>query len=212
MAMTDKELVSHYKELFDRYGFSSNAVQYRDEQSHFARFQELTKISSELHSVLDIGAGLGHFYQYLRNDGFSGKYLGLEVVEEFVESANRLMKKDKDAEVQLFDVNSGEFPTGYQYGFVSGVFNNHRENAQEFMFDTLKKLWTACEEGMAFNVLSSYVDYFDNELFYIDPEKVFTFLKKELKGHTAMFHDYVTIENGYPYDVTFFVRKQPRIA
>lgn len=208
--MTD-QVFAHYKNLFDRYGYSSNALQYRDQSSHFARFQLLTEISSDLGSVLDIGAGLAHFYTYLRENGFYGRYLGLEYVDQFVEFANRLMADDQNAEVRRFDVSSGELPEGFDYGFVSGVFNNARENSEEFMFDTLMKLWKVCEKGIAFNILSTHVEYFDKELYYVSPEKVFSFLKCQLQGHIVMYHDYVTHQGGYPCEVTYFVRREPRL-
>ena len=208
--MTD-QVIAHYKNLFDRHGYSSNAVEFRDQSSHLARFQLLAEISHDLGSVLDVGAGLAHFYTYLRAHGFQGRYLGLEFVEQFVESANHLMVDDENAEVRHFDVSTGELPTGFEYGFVSGVFNLARANAEEFMYSTLKNLWEVCEKGMAFNILSTHVEYFDNHLFYVDPEKMFMFLKCELQCHIVMFHDYITSKNGYPYEVTYFARKEPRL-
>ena len=208
--MTD-QIIEHFKNLYDRHGYSSHAVQYRDKSSHLARFQLLTEISHDIGSVLDVGAGLAHFYTYLREHGFQGRYLGLEFVEQFVESANHLMADDKNAEVYHFDVGSGELPTGFDYGFVSGVFNNAREDSEDFMYNTLKRLWKVCEKGMAFNVLSTYVEYFDSELVYVNPEKMFTFLKCELQGNIVMHHDYISSPDGFPFEVTYFVRKEPRL-
>ena len=205
------QIIAHYKSLFDCHGYSSNAVQFRDKSSHLARFQLLMEISRDLGSVLDVGAGLAHFYTYLREHGFRGRYLGLEFVEQFVESANHIMENDENAEVRHFDVSSDELPAGFDYGFVSGVFNNTRDNAEEFMYDTLTRLWRVCEKGMAFNILSTYVEYFDSQLFYVNPEKMFAFLKCELQGHIVMHHDYITSQGGYPFEVTYFVRKKPRL-
>ena len=205
------QIIAHFESLYAQHGYSSNAVQYRDKSSHLARFQLLTEISDDLGSVLDVGAGLAHFYTYLREHGFQGKYLGLEFVERFVESANLLMADDENAEMRHFDVGTGELPTGFDYGFVSGVFNNARENSEDFMYNTLKNLWRVCEKGMAFNILSTYVEYFDRELVYVNPERMFTFLKCELKGHIVMHHDYITSQDGYPFEITFFVRKAPRL-
>ena len=207
--MNNDQIVAHYKELFNRHGISSNAVQW-DKGAHLARFNLLVDIDSELNSVLDVGAGLGHFYGYLRNQGFQGKYLGLEIVEEFVESAKSLMLEDKNADIRQFNVVTEDFPTGFDYGFISGVFNNNRENAKEFMYTTLSKLWRVCEKGMSLNVLSTYVEYFDDDLYYVNPLSLFEFLKLELRGHVVMHHDYVFFKDGYPYEVTYFVRKNPR--
>ena len=205
----NEELISHYKSLLNTYGYSANSVQWRDEFSQNLRFKLLTDISPCLGSVLDVGAGLAHLYTYLRTHGFEGKYLGLELVDEFVENSNRVMKNDPNGNVECFDVDVNDFPTGFKYGFISGMFNNPRENADEFMFQTLSKLWNVCTEGMAFNILSTNVDYIDEQLFYVDPVLVLNFLIHELNGHVMMRHDYITSHEGYPYEVTFYVRKQP---
>ena len=209
--MNDK-ITAHYENLFALHGYSPNAVQWRDEKSQSARFRVLMEISHDLDSVLDVGAGLAHLYTYLREHGFQGRYLGLEFVQQFVDFANRLMKDDKNAEVLHFDISSDELPTGFDYGFISGVFNNARDNAEEFMYDTLTRLWNVCEKGMAFNILSTHVDYFDSRLFYTNPENLFTFLKRELQGHIVMYHDYITYQDGFPCEVTYVVRKEPRIV
>ena len=201
---------SHYELLFKRYGPSALAVQSRDHKSQIVRFKLLTDISSNLRSVLDVGAGLAHLYSYLRAQGFDGYYLGLELVSDFVKESQSIMANDSCAEIKCFDVSTGVIPNGYDYGFVSGMFNNARDDASEFMYDTLEKLWNVCEQGMAFNLLSNNVDFFDEQLFYADPMEMFKFLKHDLRGHVLMRHDYVTFPDGYPCEVTFHVLKEPR--
>ncbi len=207
----NKEVIYHYKHLLDIYGNSANSVQWRDETSQMLRFKLLTDISLDLGSVLDVGAGLAHLYTYLRSQGFEGRYLGLELVNEFVKESKKKMSHDPSAYIECFDVAINEFPTGFEYGFISGMFNNQRINAEEFLFETLSKLWKVCTKGMAFNILSTNVDYLDSELFYVDPVLVFNFLKHDLKGHVTMRHDYITHLDGYPCEATFHVLKQPRL-
>ncbi len=204
------QLISHYKSLLEQYGHSPQAVQWRDQLSQVNRFRILSQISTEFDSILDCGAGFGDFYHFLCSNGFKGKYLGLEFVEEFVNIAKKAMIDDPKAEFQLFDVNSGALPTGFDYGFVSGMFNIRHDGNEFMMYDTLTRLWDVCEKGIAFNVLSTFVEYYDDNLYYVDPSKMFLFLKQELKGHVAMHHDYILSPDGYPYEVTFHVTKQPR--
>ncbi len=206
------QLITHYQTLLKKYGASSQAVQYRDKESHFSRFKMLARISSEIHSLLDIGCGLADFYHFLCSQGFDGKYLGLDFVPEFVTLANESIAANPNAEVRLLDVSSGTLPTGFDYGFVSGVFNNRSQDSSKFIYETLERLWNACEKGIAFNVLSTFVDYLDEDLFYVNPLEVFEFLKCKLGGHVVMYHDYVVNTGGYPYEVTFHVYKHPRTA
>ena len=210
-------IIQYYKSRLERFGDSPKAVDWRDELTQVNRFRILSSISSDMNSVLDVGCGLAHFYSFLRLKGFQGKYLGLDILKEFVDLSNRTVAKDPLAEVQFFDAslkagNSISFPTGFEYGFVSGMFNNQRDNVECFMYDVIERLWEACEKGIAFNVLSKFVEYEDSELYYADPVKVFLFLKQELKAHVVMYHDYVLSPDGFPYEVTFHVRKEPLLA
>ena len=211
------QIIQFYKSRLEQFGNSPKAVAWRDELTQVNRFRILSSISSDMNSVLDVGCGLAHFYSYLRSNGFQGKYLGLEILQEFVDLSNQRIAKDPLADVQSFDAsikkgNSINFPTGYEYGFVSGMFNNQRNNAECFMFDVIERLWEACEKGISFNILSKFVEYEDSDLYYADPVKVFLFLKQELKAHVVMYHDYVLSPDGFPYEVTFHVRKDPLLA
>ena len=89
----------------------------------------------------------------------------------------KAMIDDPKAEFQLFDVNSGALPTGFDYGFVSGMFNIRHDGNEFMMYDTLTRLWDVCEKGIAFNVLSTFVEYYDDNLYYVDPSKMFSFPK-----------------------------------
>ena len=70
-------------------------------------------------------------------------------------------------------------------------------------------LWNACKKGIAFNVISTYFEYFDDELFYVNPMEMLEFLKGRLGGNVVMYHNYVVNQAGYPYEITFHVFKHP---
>ncbi len=215
------QFTAFYRSKFARFGDSAKGISWRDELTQHNRFRLLSSISSDMESVIDVGCGLGHLYSFLRSKGFQGKYLGLEILEEFVELASQRVEGDPIAEVRLFDasmlaekssVPASPLPTGFEYGIVSGMFNLSSDNAEKFMYDVVERLWNVCEKGIAFNILSKYVEYEDSYLYYVDPLKVFRFLKQELGAHVVMYHDYVLSPDSFPYEVTFHVRKEPRVV
>jgi hypothetical protein len=79
-----------------------------------------------------------------------------------------------------------------------------------FMTTTLRRMYAAARRGIAFNAMTSHVDYRDPELFYVDPMQVFAFCKAELGGHPVLRHDYVTRPGGFPYEFAIYVYKSPR--
>lgn len=205
--MDISELISHYQALFDQHGPSSRAVQWADKVSQEKRFAILCEIADEFGSVIDFGCGLSHMYQYLRSIGNPCEYLGVDIVPEFIDYSQKLLASDLSAEAKL--IKSGEkLPNGYDFVFVSGVFNNLMDDNWVFMKNILYQIFEVAEKGIAFNALTTYVDYFDKNLFYVDPMKVIEFCKSELNGHVLLRHDYSVKPNGFPYEFTVYVYKK----
>jgi SAM-dependent methyltransferase len=206
-SLGQESLIAHYQSLLEEHGNSAQALQYRDSKSQFARFKILSEIANPLNSVLDVGCGLAHLYHYLKSTGFTGDYLGVDIVPEFATLASENLKDDLHANVVL---GSGlePLPSGMDYVMLSGVFNNKMDDNQGFMQSTLERMFSAAEKGISFNAMSSYVDYQDDVLYYVDPMEIFAFCKTKLGGHPVLRHDYVISEGGYPFEFAMYVYKQ----
>lgn len=205
--MMIKDLKTYYQGLFDQHGNSVEAVQHVSQNSQYKRFEILCGIDSEINSIIDIGCGLGDMYHFLKQANYRGDYLGLDFVDAFIDTANQQFRDDKQAKFEIFDINSHTIPATYDYILLSGVFNNNTSNAKEFMLSTIEKMFNACQKGVAFNAMSTYVDFFNEELFYIDPLEVFDFCKK-LGAHVVLKHDYVVKEGSVPYEFTMYLYKE----
>lgn len=201
----NEEIRKHYQELFKKHGVSSEALQYSDKSSQFKRFEILSQIDSNLKSVVDIGCGLGHFYQFLKHKNFNGIYLGLDYVQEFVVESKKIYSEETNAEFKHLDIISGELEKGYDYVFLSGVFNNKFENNKEFMEVTIRKMFDASSKGIAFNAMSTYVDYQDSNLYYSNPLEIFEFCKKNISSKVTLRHDYLVKENSIPFEYCIYV-------
>ncbi|MDB3935553.1 class I SAM-dependent methyltransferase [Granulosicoccus sp.] len=203
-----QSISDHYRSLWERHGDSTHAVQYSDDQSHHARFDILCSIASPVTSILDVGCGLAHLYRYLKLNGFNGQYKGIDIVPEFVEAAKTHCKDDPNADVMLCN-STDKLPSGYDYAMLSGVFNNRMPDNKAFMKATLRRMFSVAEKGIAFNAMSTFVDYEDNTLYYSDPLEVLAFCKTVLGGHPILRHDYTLTENGFPFEYAIYVYKEP---
>ena len=149
------DLVKHYQSLLKKHGPGPQAVQYTDLATQNARFEILTQIDPHLSSVIDVGCGLGDFWSFLRSKGDQSRYLGLDIVPEFIEHANSRFTDGSKAQL----INSADvLPTGYNYAILSGVFNNKTEDNWNFMTKTLRSMYLASDKGIAFNAMSKFVD------------------------------------------------------
>ena len=200
-------LKKYYQNRFEKFGESPASVQYSSKESQFKRFEILLAIAEEITSIIDVGCGLGDLLEFLLNKKYVGKYLGLDFVNEFIEFTNVKYKDTANVIFKPFDLTKDELPRTYDYIILSGVFNNKSENNEEFMFNSIRKMFEACRKGIAFNAMSTYVDYMDEYLYYSDPLKTFDYCKKNLTRRIVLKHDYCVKENSIPFEYTMYLYK-----
>ncbi|MET4578307.1 class I SAM-dependent methyltransferase [Ottowia thiooxydans] len=200
-------LQQHYQHLFQAHGDSAQAVQYTDSPSQFRRFQVLREIAPELGSVVDLGCGLGHFRDHLRATGFTGNYLGLDFVQDFVDYGNAKHAKDPLTSFQHCDLLGDDYPQGHDTYVICGVFNNKMPNNAGFMQAVIEKAFAAAQRYVAFNAMSTYVDFEASDLYYTDPREVFDFCKKNLTRRVSLRHEYLVRDDRPPFEYTVYLYK-----
>lgn len=203
----NEEIKAHYKELFTRHGDSPDAVQYTDKATQFKRFEILTQVAPKLQTVADIGCGLGHCYEFLKEIEPEVKYLGLDFVDEFIQACKTKYADNKLTEFRQFDLTKDSIPDGYDYIILSGVFNNKSLNNKEFMINGINSMFKACKKGIAFNAMSTYVDFQADNLYYTDPLEIFDYCKRNLSKKVTLRHDYLVKENSIPFEYCIYVYK-----
>jgi SAM-dependent methyltransferase len=154
-------------------------------------------------SILDFGCGSGHLATYLKSKGVDFRYTGVDVVEEFFDIAR---EKNPGARFGVLEDFKHE---KFDYIFISGVFNNKRPGNRKFYQETLRILFGMCNKGIAFNLMSTYVDYQDEGLFYESPEKAFRFIKNELTPFVTLRHDYEVKQGVVPFEFAVYAYRVP---
>ena len=97
----------------------------------------------------------------------------------------------------------------YDYGFVSGTFNDKMKNNRDFWQNTVSEMFAKCKKGIAFNMMSTYVDFQNKDLFYEDPEYVFKFVKNNLTPYVTLRHDFETKKDTIPFEFVVYAYKEP---
>jgi SAM-dependent methyltransferase len=201
----NQDLQQHYLSLFREHGDAARAVQHHDAASQANRFDVLAAIASDLGAVVDLGCGLGHLCDHLRARGFTGPYLGLDFVEEFVARASARHDGDARTQFRVFDLARDPYPKGYDTYLVCGVFNNRMPDNDRFMRQVLAKSFAAARRQVAFNAMSTYVDFENPELYYTDPREVFDYCKRTLTRRVSLRHDYLVRDDRPPYEYTMYL-------
>lgn len=194
-----QDLQAHYRELLQIHGDSPQAVQYSTRESQERRFDILSEIGNlNGCKILDFGCGTGQFYDYLTRKGIDVQYSGVDIVDEFLTLCRKKFPLGRYGKLEEFE---GE---RFDYVMIAGVFNNRMPNNLAFYQSTIKTLFGMANRGLSFNMMSAYVDYEDEGLFYEYPEKVFTFLKKNVTQFVNLRNDYEVKEGAPPFDFTVY--------
>lgn len=132
-----------YTRLFERYKISHKSLHWSERKSQHIRFEQFLKVGDlRGKSVLDIGCGLGCFYAHLEQKGIECDYLGVDIVPQFIQSANKLYPNAKFIEQNIF---TRSIEKQFDYVFASGIFafGNRLffEKMNKTAFGLAKKAW-----------------------------------------------------------------------
>jgi SAM-dependent methyltransferase len=197
-----------YEGNLAEHGAGSKSVGWRDEASQTLRFERLARVIDAAKggfTVNDWGCGYGAMFGYL--DGAFGKsmshYTGYDISEEMLGAA-----RARCADPRAAFVNSAEVTADADYTFVSGTFNvklhARDEEWDAYIKRQLEQMYAQSRRGLAFNLLTSYVDWKTENLFYADPKEFFDFCKTRLSRAVTLHHDYGLFE------WTIAVTREPR--
>lgn len=139
-------------------------------------------------SVLDVGCGVGGFYRHAMQlvDPIKMDYTGIDLVPGLIDQAKL---RSPGVRFVVGDFLETDVPR-YDYVVANGTFNAlhiHGDN-MKFLMAALKKGLDIAHRGVAFTLMSHYVDYRDDHLYYFDPTKVFGFCKT-LTPRVVLRHD-----------------------
>lgn len=198
------DIVRHYSKLLAQYGDDPKSVQLADRTTQRRRFAVLHEALGDRRrdGVLDVGCGLAHLYEHLLEQGWEGEYSGIDITPDFI---TRCRNKLPNSRFDVWDISLGPAPWRSDWCLLNGVFNNLRPDPWNFLVTSLRHMLASCRIGIAFNMMSTYVDRRDPELVYFDPEAVFQFCKEELSPLVNLRHDYCVRPGVVPFEATFTV-------
>ncbi|MDP3443543.1 MAG: class I SAM-dependent methyltransferase, partial [Ignavibacteria bacterium] len=155
---------------------------------------------------LDYGCGLSHLYEYMLKENIDSiDYTGLEISEKFY---NESKKKYPQNKYILGDILIDEsiIKRKYDYILMNGVFTEKRDLTYDEMFKyfetMISKVYTYCEKGLAFNVMSKQVDWELDYLFHVPMDGMANFLTKKITRDFIIRNDYGL------YEYTIYLYKQ----
>jgi hypothetical protein len=184
----------YYKELLDTFGISDvRSVASGDSVFKMVRYEGLSQLFARdkefcLH---DVGFGLGHFYEYVRQTFPDKKinYSGSEITREFFEFCN---KKYPETSFFLRDLSIAPPEESYDYFILGGTFYHtvgvDPDNFEAWVKTILLNCFQKCKKGISFNLVSSFVEYEKDDLFYFQMDRLLDFVVNHLSRFFMINH------------------------
>lgn len=202
--MNEKDVLKYidrYNARFDSFGYDPKTLGWGGgkERQHL-RFKILSEIGIGPHdSVLDIGCGFADFYGFLKEQGWSGQYLGVDINPALLKVA-----QDQYPGVQLTMLDILKDPIRNRYDWVveSGVFNAklEYENNLVYIEKMITKMYELSFKGVACDFMSTYVDYQHPDAYHADPGDIIK-ISKQLGAKIIVRLDYL------PYEFAVYCKK-----
>jgi len=127
------------------------------------RFQKIYEAGiDEKDSVLDVGCGVAHFHTYLKNQGWNGKYLGIDPNKKAIDLI------DENINTMCGTVDGLPDFMKYDWVIANGVFNLGLK--EEHSFWIIENMILRANKGIIFNMLQAPYEDPKYEAYY--PERI----------------------------------------
>jgi hypothetical protein len=191
------KIAQHYEKCLDKYGDTHKGVDWPNQDDAIIRYRVMLDVILESQptkvSLLDFGCGASHLNDYIHANRMGYiDYSGLDISEKFIR-----LSKDKypDTNYYCMDIlNASIQLPRFDYVVLNGVFTEKRELSHDEMWKYFKqvilKVFEITQKGIAFNVMSSHVDWERDDLFHLPMDKLAAFLVKEVSRDFVIRNDY----------------------
>ena len=157
-------------------------------------------------TLLDVGCGASHLLEHINSCQIKHiTYSGLDISHAFLD-----VSKKKFPNISYYDYDilaSGSDVPIHDYVVMNGLFNWKGEMSHDQMWDycqtMIARAFELANNGIAFNVMSKYLDWERDDLFHLPFDVLAAFLDQKVSRNFTIRHDYGLFE------YTVYVYKEP---
>lgn len=154
-----KTILDRYAARIDKFGHGAAAIgEPKGRQSFYFSFLLEAQGIGERDSILDVGCGYGDLFAYLRSNGWAGRYVGVDINPLLIEEGRR---RYPEADLRTVDIQSDELEGEFDWCICCHALTSDTTEVPflEHMESMLNLMWSKCQKGLVFNLLSPLADY-----------------------------------------------------
>jgi cyclopropane fatty-acyl-phospholipid synthase-like methyltransferase len=187
-----QSVVAHYERQLRSHGPTARGMDWKDEASQHLRFAMLCGLCDlDGKSLCEVGCGVGHLYDWLREHRIAARYRGIDLSAEMVEEARR---RHPLVSFERRDILVDAVCDADDVVVCSGLFHvklDHPDDDwRQFVEAVVRRMYAMSGVGIAFNLMSDQVDFRSPALFYANPAWMLDLCRRELSRFVVVRHDY----------------------
>ena len=204
-----RALQEHYAQKFSAHGPTPDGVDWGpDEAKAFLRYEKMLGVANFANkkraSLLDVGCGYGGLWQFAIGRNIDVDYTGIDVAGNMIEWARANVPAGNFIDGDVLD---HKFDREFDYVVCNGILTQKLEAAglemDRFAARLIRRMFSLCAVGMAFNVMTTKVNYYSNNLYYRNPAELFSWCLSEITPHIRLDHSYPL------YEYTVYLYRNP---
>src|SRR5262249_31002380 len=158
-----------YQARYAEFGYDQRTLGWTKGRQNVRFAAALERIGLSFGSILDVGCGFGDLFAYLRERGWRGEYLGIDIVPELI-AEGRARFGPLGGKLECADITAEEFDGRAEVAVVIGMFNHRlRQDNLQFIRETLSAMWQRTTRAISADFLSYTADQPRDDLYYAEP-------------------------------------------
>jgi len=192
-------IIAHYEECLKIHGDTHLGVDWPNPEDADTRYRVMLDLihrplAREPVRLLDFGCGASHLYDYIEHERVDGlSYSGLDLSADFIELSRAKFPSNDYWCLDLLTADHGHLGR-FDYAVMNGVFTEKMDLQFDEMFDFLTRTVVATfslvDVGIAFNVMSSCVDWERDDLFHLPFDTLAAWLTRNIGRNFVFRNDY----------------------
>ncbi len=191
MDEVSKILHDHYRKTFIQHGSTSRGVDWGDKEwAAVLRQNKMLDVvkhhSKDRVSLLDVGCGYGALADVIKEKHPNILYTGVDVVEEMVMDAKTRHPLHQFIWGDILEVDIGKYDYVVCNGILTQKVSASTLAMNRFAQRLIKRMFDVCNCGVAFNIMTTYVNFQKENLYYRNPAELMAWCMSELTPHAKI--------------------------
>jgi SAM-dependent methyltransferase len=188
------DYVERYEQRLSEHGHSPATLGWGKPGREHVRYQVMADVVMELDatSVLDVGCGFADLYDHLMQQGWAGRYSGIDIVPGLLAEARQ---RHPALDLQEADIAAFAPAEDFDVVVASGVFNARLRigDNRAHIARSVERMYSLCRRAICVDFMSTYVDFERPEAWHTDPAWALE-LGRGLSKRLRVRHDYMPFE------------------